>query len=97
MKTLALLLVISFSSLTVAPAQTSTTTLRKPTSIGNASPNVDSIIRSFTVKETEFRKALGDYAFTRDALIQTIGPGGEVTGEYHRVSQFVFNDQNERF
>jgi hypothetical protein len=55
------------------------------------------IIRAFTAKETEFRKALSEYAFKRDATIQTIGAGDSVTGEYHRVSQFVFTDKNERF
>ena len=59
--------------------------------------NVDEIIRSFTAKETEFRHALSEYAFTRDATVQTIGMGGQITGEYHRTSQFVFNDNNERF
>jgi hypothetical protein len=59
--------------------------------------NVDEIIRTFAAKETEFRHALSDYAFTRDATVQTIGMGGQITGEYHRTSQFVFNDNNERF
>jgi hypothetical protein len=63
----------------------------------NAPVNVDQIIRSFTAKETEFRHALSEYAFTRDATVQTIGMGGQITGEYHRTSQFVFNDNNERF
>jgi hypothetical protein len=59
--------------------------------------NVEEIVRAFTAKETEFRHALADYAFTRDATVQTIGMGGQITGEYHRTSQFVFNDNNERF
>src|SRR6266498_1010159 len=62
-----------------------------------AALDVDSIIRAFTAKETEFRHALAEYAFKRDAVIQTIGMGGQITGEYHRVSQFVFDDRNERF
>src|SRR6266576_3301990 len=53
------------------------------------------IIRALTAKETEFRRALADYAFQRDALVQTIGMGGQVTGEYHRTSQFVFDNNNE--
>jgi hypothetical protein len=66
---------------------------------GGASAPVDTdkIIRAFTAKETEFRRALNAYAFTRDADVQTIGMGGQVTGEYNRVSQFVFNDSGERF
>jgi TonB family protein len=58
---------------------------------------VDSIIRKFTAKETEFRHALNTYAFKRDALIQQIGMGGQVVGEYHRVSDFTFDDQGNRF
>ena len=59
--------------------------------------DVERIIRAFTAKETQFRKALNGYTFTRDALIQTIGFGGQVTGEYNRISQFTFNDAGERF
>jgi hypothetical protein len=59
--------------------------------------DVDRIIRTFTAKETEFRQALNNYAFKRDATVQTIGMGGEISGEYHRVSQFVFDDQGSRF
>jgi hypothetical protein len=59
--------------------------------------DVKHIVRAFTAKETEFRRALNNYTFTRDAIIQTIGFGGQITGEYHRTSQFVFNDASERF
>lgn len=55
------------------------------------------IVRAFTAKETEFRRALNGYTFTRDALVQTIGVGGEVTGEYQRTSQFTFDDAGNRF
>ena len=68
-----------------------------PTSTNDGSLDIPKIIQAFTTKETEFRKALSEYAFKRDATIQTIGAAGEVTGEYHRVSQFVFTDQSERF
>ena len=70
---------------------------QKPSPPDTGSPDIPKIIRAFTAKETQFRQALSEYAFTRDATIQTIGAAGEVTGEYHRVSQFVFTDQNERF
>src|SRR5579885_451226 len=63
----------------------------------NAPVDMDKIIRAFTAKETEFRRALNAYSFTRDADIQTIGMGGQTTGEYHRTSQFVFSDAGERF
>ena len=64
---------------------------------GAGAIDVNRIVRAFTAKETEFRRALNNYTFTRDAVIQTIGFGGQVTGEYNRTSQFVFNDAGERF
>jgi TonB family protein len=58
---------------------------------------IDNIILKFTAKETEFRHALNSYAFKRDALIQQLGMGGQVVGEYHRVSDFTFDDQGTRY
>jgi hypothetical protein len=69
-------------------------------SSGAAKPapvDVDRIIRTFTAKEAEFRQALNYYAFERDAVLQTIGMGGQVTGEYHRVSQFTFDNSGNRY
>jgi hypothetical protein len=68
-----------------------------PPTGANAPADVDKIIRAFTAKETEFRQALNMYAFKRDAVIQTIGMGGQITGEYHRVSTFTFDDKGERY
>lgn len=58
---------------------------------------IDDIIRKFTAKETEFRQALNEYFFKRDALVQVLGMGGQVAGEYHRVSDFTFDDKGNRF
>lgn len=58
---------------------------------------IDNIIAKFTAKESEFRRALNSYAFKRDALVQMIGMGGQVSGEYRRVSDFTFDDQGNRF
>jgi len=58
---------------------------------------VDRIINAFTAKETQFRKALTEYAFKRDAVLQSLGMGGQITGEYHRVSYFTFDDAGNRF
>jgi TonB family protein len=58
---------------------------------------IDEIVRRFTAKETQFRSALNTYAFKRDALIQILGMGGQVVGEYHRVSDFTFDDQGNRY
>src|SRR5262245_2482209 len=54
------------------------------------SAEIDRIIQAFTAKEIQFRRALNSYSFKRDALVQKIGMGGQVTGEYHRVSMFTF-------
>ena len=75
-----------------APAQPRAENIRATSTV-----DVDRIVRAFTAKETEFRQALNDYAFKRDATVQQIGMGGSVAGEYHRVSQFVFDDRGDRF
>lgn len=58
---------------------------------------VDRIIKAFTSRERQFRQALTEYAFKRDALFQSLGMGGQITGEYHRVSLFTFDDQGNRY
>jgi TonB family protein len=68
------------------------------TSAASAAPvDVNKIIQAFTAKETEFRRALNSYAFKRDAVIQVIGMGGQIAGEYHRVSHFTFDDNGNRY
>jgi hypothetical protein len=59
--------------------------------------DVDGIIRRIAAKESEFRKALNEYSFKRDAVIQTIAFGGQISGEYHRISRFVFDDSGNRY
>ena len=58
---------------------------------------VERIIKTFTSKETQFRQALNQYSFKRDAIIQSLGMGGQITGEYHRVSTFTFDDSGGRY
>ncbi|MBA2645774.1 MAG: hypothetical protein H0U81_03140 [Pyrinomonadaceae bacterium] len=79
---------------TLAQQQTAATV--KPSGSTGA-VDVEKIIRAFTAKETEFRQALTQYGFKRDAVIQTIGMGGQISGEYHRVSRFVMDDSGKRF
>lgn len=65
---------------------------------GTAKPaEIEKIVRAFTAKETEFRRALNEYAFKRDAVVQVIGMGGQIAAEYHRVSNFTFDDNGNRF
>jgi len=84
----------------LAFGQQPTADAKGPTTAGAASlsqTQIDEIIRKFTAKETQFRKALNEYAFKRDALIQEIGMGGQVIGEYHRISDFTFDNKGTRF
>ena len=90
----------------MCPALASAQTQTAPSSSGaapsvvnrsGAPADVERIIRAFTQKETEFRKALNEYGFRRDAIIQTIAWGGQISGEYHRVSRFVFDDSGNRY
>ncbi len=81
-------------------AQTRTADAKGPNLTGSSNlsqAQIDDVIRKFTAKETEFRRALNQYAFKRDALIQELGMGGQVVGEYHRVSDFTFDDRGTRF
>jgi TonB family protein len=89
-----------FLAAPLASAQQSSAAAK--TKAGATSPSltraqIDNIIARFTAKETEFRRALNSYAFKRDALVQHIGMGGQVVGEYHRVSDFTFDNQGERY
>jgi TonB family protein len=61
------------------------------------STEIDRIVQAFIAKEIQFRRALNQYSFKRDALVQKVGMGGQVTGEYHRVSNFTFDDQGNRY
>jgi len=81
-------------------AQQTTADAKGPTTAGSANltqAQVDAIIAKFAAKETQFRQALNSYAFKRDALVQEIGMGGQVVGEYHRISDFTFDDRGNRF
>ncbi|HKO42839.1 MAG TPA: hypothetical protein VJU84_06105 [Pyrinomonadaceae bacterium] len=56
----------------------------------------DRIVSAFTAKETEFRNAMAQYAFKRDAVVQSFGAGGQISGEYHRTSQLIFDETGKR-
>src|SRR6267142_3481757 len=62
-----------------------------------SSAEITRIVAAFTDKEAEFRRALNSYAFKRDALMQTLGMGGQITGEFRRVSYFTFDDRGNRY
>lgn len=87
-----LALVVAGFSTTISRAQQPA-----PSASGLKGDEIAKIIKAFTTKETQFRRALNQYAFKRDALLQTLGMGGQITGEYHRVSWFTFDDQGVRY
>ena len=56
----------------------------------------ETIVSSFVKTETELREALKQHTFKRDVVLQTIGPKGQVTGQYIRNSEFLFDDRGNR-
>ncbi|HYY56440.1 MAG TPA: hypothetical protein VE842_03855 [Pyrinomonadaceae bacterium] len=93
----ALSFVFAGSSGTASAQQAKVSGPAAPATNTAAPADVNRIIRAFTAKETEFRQALNQYIFKRDAVIQTIGMGGQISGEYHRVSYFTFDDSGNRY
>ena len=90
--------VVSIALLVLTAAYTSAQVQPQTAATGPANTiDANRIIHAFTAKEAEFRRALNSYSFKRDALIQSIGDGGQVVGEYHRVSNFTFDDQGNRY
>jgi len=55
-----------------------------------------SILAALIQTESRVREALTQHTFKRDVTLQTIGPDGEVTGQYIRNSQFLFDDKGNR-
>ena len=92
------MLAAAFAALTLsAGARAQKTEESHVRNVPLAAAEVERIVQSLTAKETEFRQALNQYGFKRDAVVQTIGWGGQITGEYHRVSRFAFDDNGHRF
>ena len=93
---ISVLAVLTLTQVNLSPARATAQQPQVKDGAG-ATVNVEQIVRAFTAKETEFRHALSNYSFQRDAVIQTIGMGGQITGEFHRTSRYSFNDTGERF
>lgn len=78
---------------------------RQPTNVQPAATNsgstpsageINRIVAAFSRKETEFQQGLSQYAFKRELTLQTIGFGGQVSGEYRRDSSFTLSESGER-
>lgn len=59
--------------------------------------DVERIVKKFTENESDFRGALTNYVFKRFAVVQIIGLGGNVTGNYQRDSFMTFGSDGGRF
>lgn len=99
MKRLLILALALATLFAVAPARsTFAQQTSGPSNAVKLSPDeINRIIRAFSAKESQFRQALNSYGFKRDAVLQTIGLGGQISGEYHRVSYFTFDDKGARY
>jgi hypothetical protein len=58
---------------------------------------IDEIIHKFAAAESRNRNARNVYTYTQDFDIKTLGIGGFITGEFHRVSEIVYDDRGKRF
>ena len=54
------------------------------------------ILKGLFAVESRVRTQLNQHSFKRNVVLQTIGPDGQVTGEYIRNSQFLFDDRGNR-
>ncbi|HEY8561093.1 MAG TPA: hypothetical protein VIL74_12030 [Pyrinomonadaceae bacterium] len=87
------LLIFCFSALGAFAQQQASTIVK--TNLSQA--EIDKIIKKLSENEFNFRQALTVYAFNRDAKVQTIGLGGQVTGTFVRNSFMTFKDDGTRF
>jgi hypothetical protein len=93
MRKLALLLLFTLVLVSLASAQEVSNIKKVP--LGQ--PEIDKIIKKFTANEGLFREALAEYNFSRKAVVQTIGMGGQVTGEFRRDSEMIIPPKGQRF
>ncbi len=52
---------------------------------------VQEIIQKFAAKESEFRRALDNYTYTRSVKVQTINDDGKVDGEYQQTTDISYD------
>jgi hypothetical protein len=57
---------------------------------------VDEIIRKFAEKEREFSAARANYTYRQDVKVQSLNANDRVTGEYHMVSDIIFDPSGRR-
>jgi hypothetical protein len=57
---------------------------------------VEEIIKKFSEREREFRIARGNYTYRQDVTMQEINANDRVLGEYHVVSDILFDSSGKR-
>jgi hypothetical protein len=93
----AFLLTAIFLIWAVANISAQTTTPSNITKVQLSQAEIDRIVKTFSEKEVEFRRALNNYGFRREVVIQELGFGGQIKGEYIRNSNFTFDDNGKRY
>lgn len=58
--------------------------------------SANQVIDQFVKAEKLVRDSMNQHMFKRDVLLQTVGPNGEVNGNYIRRSEFIFDDRGNR-
>ena len=108
MKQSSVVLIVTLAALRVVHAQQGTVRVqqslvqRSQADVLNTEPppmrlrTPATIIESFLRTEAQLRQALNQHTFKRAVVLQTIGPNGEVTGQYVRNSEFLFDDRGRR-
>jgi len=57
---------------------------------------IDNIVKKFTNNEAMFRQSLPSYAFSRSVSVQTLGMGGQITGNLRRDSFMTLTPEGKR-
>lgn len=56
----------------------------------------DQIIQQFAAKETQFRRAMDQYTYTRSVKIETINDDGKVDGAYQQVTDISYDSSGAK-
>ncbi len=95
-------LLIAVSPLPIVHAQATYTQLQ-PTDSGfgpldKATPAIppEEIISKFAAKESEFRRAIGGYTYTRSVTIETIGEDGRPDGVHQQITEISYDTKGAK-
>lgn len=88
------LMIFCLSAISIFAQTSSITSNVTKTDLSQA--ETDKIVKTFAENERRFRAALTEYVFNRNATIETVGMGGQITGVYHRKSFMALRSSGER-